>query len=348
MKRKSIKKGLPPGSLIHIGSLNKEKTKIQLISYNSRVLKSEIFNDVDTAITNISKSKITWINIVGVQDSVVINKLGDRYKLHPLILEDIMNTEQRTKIEFYDDCIFFTIKLLYRVNREIKSEEVSLILLNNTVLSFLETSKEIFEPIKNRIIENIGIIRKQSADYLFYSLIDIIIDNYFSVIEDVEEQTERLEKMFIAKNTEGILKNIKINKYDILFLRKAITPLGKEIQKIRRGGHKLLNDNNIIFFNDVYDHIIQMVESLYIYSELNISLQETYHSLLSERTNKTIQLLTIISTIFIPLTFIVGVYGMNFKHMPGLTLSYGFYIILGAMIIVAFSMIIYFKRKKWF
>ncbi len=347
--RRSQKSGLAPGTLIHIGERRAEKTRLRLFDYDQNQLSERELASVEDAFHFRDTATVTWINVDGLHDTAVIAQLGGHFGVHPLILEDIVNTEQRPKQEDFGDYIYVVLKMLYRENDgQIVAEQVSLILGLNFVISFQEGGGDAFEPVRERLRQNKGTLRKQGPDFLLYALVDAIVDNYFIVLESFGEATEDLEETVLASPTTETLATIKNLKRDLLFMRRGIWPLREVISGLRHSESPLIQQNTRLYLQDVYDHTIQVMDSLDNTREILSDLLDIYLSSVSNRLNAVMKVLTIISTIFIPLTFIAGVYGMNFDNMPELRWEWGYFAILGIMASIGIVMLFYFKRKKWF
>ena len=270
--------------------------------------------------------------------------------LHPLVLEDIVNTDQRSKMESFEDYIFIVLKIPFydEQNSEIKIEQVSLVLGSNFVISFQEIENPIFNPVKERLKNPKSSIRKYGADYLAYCLIDIIIDNHFSIIENLEKDVESIEEDLLMNPSKETLQAIHKLKREMIFLRNSVWPLREVISSLERTESELIKKTTEIYLRDAYDHTIQVIESIETLREMITGMLDVYLSSVSNQLNKIMMLLTIIGTIFIPLTFITGIYGMNFKYMPELYWRWSYPLVLFVMLIIGISMLIYFKRKKWF
>lgn len=347
--RRSQKSGLPPGTLIHIGELRAERTRLRLFDYDQGQLLEKELASVEEAFPFSDTATVTWINVDGLHETGIVAQLGSRFGLHPLVLEDILNTEQRPKFEDFDTYIYVVLKMLYQEKSgETVAEQVSLILGNNFVLSFQEGGGDAFEPVRERLRQNKGLLRKQGADYLTYALIDAVVDNYFTVLETFGEATEDLEETVLASPTTEILAKIKNLKRDLLFMRRGIWPLREVISGLIHSDSPLIKQNTRLYFQDVYDHTIQVMDSIDNTREILSDLLDIYLSSVSNRLNSVVKVLTIISTIFIPLTFIAGVYGMNFDNMPELHWQWGYFGILTVMAGIGLTMLAFFKKKKWF
>lgn len=350
IKKRSKKIGLPPGALVYTGKRKKGKVKITIIDYNENKFQEKEAKTVEECFPFKDKPTVTWINIDGVHQLDIIEKIGKYFKLHPLVLEDIVTTEQRPKMEDFGDHLFIVLKMLYYIekNDEIISEQVSLILGSNFVISFQDTIEgDVFDPIRERIRNGKGRIRKMGTDYLAYSLIDAIVDNYFLILEKLGERIEFLEEELITNPSNKTLKIINNLKSEMIFLRKSVWPLREVISRLERGESSLIKKSNGIYFRDIYDHTIQIIDAIESFRDMLTGMIDIYLSSMSNRLNEVMKVLTIIATIFIPLTFIVGIYGMNFKDMPELSWHFGYPMVWLIMIAVGALMLFYFKRKKW-
>jgi magnesium transporter len=350
MIRKSSKKaGLPPGTLIHIGEKLTEKTRITLVEYDGRGFEEKELKDLETCYLFPAEPAVTWVNVVGIQQVEVLEKVGSCFVVHPLALEDILNTEQRPKVEDYGEDLFLVVKLLsYNEKRdEIESEQISLILRPNALLSFQEKEGDDFAAVKERLRAGKGRLRKMGADYLAYTLLDIVVDQYFVVLEKLGERIEVLEGKLLADPSTATLQKIQKLKKEMLLLRKWIWPLREVISSLERGEFPGIRESTRIYLRDVYDHAIQVMDSIEIYRDMLSGMLDIYLSSLNNRMSAVMKVLTLIATIFMPLTFLAGVYGMNFKHMPELDSPWGYPLVLILMAIVAILMLILFRRKKW-
>ena len=353
VKKRSKKAGLPPGTLIHIGEKKTEKVKITIIDYDEVHFHEKEAKTIEECFPFKDKSRptVAWINIDGIHQTETLGRLGECFAIHPLIIEDILNTDQRPKMEDFDEYIYIVLKMLYyngNIN-EIITEQVSLILGSNFVISYQEQEKEgdVFNVIRERIKTNKGRIRKMGADYLAYCLVDAIVDNYFIVLETLGEKIESLEEELVNYPTPEILRTICTMKRDMILLRRSVWPLREVINELERGESSLIKESTEIYLKDVYDHTIHVIDTLETFRDMVSGMLEIYLSSTSNRLNAVMKVLTIIATIFMPLTFIVGLYGMNFKYMPELPWRWGYPAVLLVMAAVGISMIVYFRRKKW-
>ena len=350
LKKRSAKKiGAIPGSLIHIGSKREDKVSINYFQYNKDQYLEKKFENIEDALHCKNSSDVVWIDVDGIHDTGIIGKLGNYFELHPLLQEDIMNTGHRPKVEVYDNCVFFTFKMLTQKegNINILSEQISLVLGENYVLSFQEESVDLFDPIRQRIRTKKGIVRERLCDYLFYLLIDITVDNYYKIVETMDDHMDKLEQMVLDNPSQKIMNSLQEVKKQLIILKNAVYPIREAIIKLDREETSFIKPSTRNYLKDVHDHTVQLNETIDIYKDLSAGLRETYLSTLSFKMNQIMKVLTLISTIFIPLTFIVGVYGMNFDFMPELHSQYGYYFTWGFMIVLSVSMIFWFKTKKW-
>jgi len=348
-KKRSKKAGLPPGTLVHIGEKLTEKTRIAVVEYDGKDFLEKELGTLETSYLFPKEPAVTWVNVIGIHQVEVLEKLGNRFGVHPLALEDILNTEQRPKIEDYGDDLFIVVKLLSSNEErdEIEAEQISLILRPNAILSFQEREGDDFSSVKERLRAGKGRLRKMGADYLAYTLLDIVVDQYFVVLERLGERIEVLEGRLLADPGTATLQKIQNLKKEMLLLRKWIWPLREVISSLERGEFPGVQESTRIYLRDVYDHTIQVMDTIEIYRDMLSGMLDIYLSSLNNRMNAVMKVLTIIATIFMPLTFLAGVYGMNFKHMPELDWPWGYPIILIFMAVVAILMLTLFRLKKW-
>lgn len=348
LRERSQKAGLPPGTLVHIGDKKRESTSVTVINYNEENI-YEKEQDIENDAFLLDDSYITWINIEGLHDITVLESIKDKFNLHPLVMEDVLSTEQRPKVEDYVDYIYVVAKTLSYSDKQndINKEQVSLILGKNFVISFLESDSNLFDPIRERLKSNIGRIRRMDADYLLYTIVDAIVDSYFLVLEKMGDRIERVEDIILKKPTQDTMHMIHRLKREAFFLNKAIWPLREVIGALEKGETHLIKESTNVYLRDVYDHTVQLMDTIETFRDILSSTLDIYLSNSSNKMNEVMKVLTIISTVFIPLTFIVGVYGMNFSNMPELNSKWGYPMVWAFMVSISILMIIYFKRKKW-
>ena len=348
--RRTIKKpGQSPGTLTYIGAKKDEAVKINIIDYTPASLEEKEVGSIGECLSFKTTDSTTWINITGIHDLTIVESLGKQFNLHPLLLEDVVNSEQRPKMDDYEDYLFVVLKMLY-ISKETKSiqhEQLSLILMPGVIISLQEFEEDVFDPVRERIRKAKGHIRSKGADYLMYALIDTIVDHYFHLFEDIGEQVETLQEEVISDPQPETLHQIQNLKRELILLRKSVWPLRENISALVRGESGLVSEDVTLYLRDVYDHTIQVIDTVETYRDMLSGMLDIYLSSVSNKMNEVMKVLTIIATIFIPLTFLAGVYGMNFKFMPELEFKWSYPILWILMIAVFGSMVIYFKRKKW-
>ncbi len=349
IKKISKKAGLPPGTLVHVGKVKDGTVKITIIDYDEKHFEERKVKKVEEFLPFKDKPTVTWINIDGIHQVDIIETIGKHFGVHPLVLEDIVNTGQRPKMDDIGNYIFVVLKMIYHDIKEdeIKTEQVSLLISQNFVISFQEREGDVFSPIRERIRGSKGRIRKMGADYLAYALIDSIVDNYFVILEKFGEKLDGMEEELLTNPTPETLQAIYSLKKDMIFLRKSVWPLREVIGGLERGESKLIQESTQIYFRDVYDHTIQVMDAIETSRDMLSGMLDIYLSSVSNRMNAVMKMLTIIATIFMPLTFIAGIYGMNFQNMPELGWRWGYFAVLLVMVAIGISMLVYFKRKKW-
>ncbi|SHI42254.1 magnesium/cobalt transporter CorA [Aquimarina spongiae] len=341
--------GMVPGSVVYVGKKHSGDLYVDVFDYDKNFFDEKELDQIEEAYPYIDSKPITWININGLNHTEAIEKLGTHCNLHPLILEDIANTEQRPKIEEYQEYLFVVLKMLYfDENNKLSIEHISFVLGDGYVISFQEADGDVFESIRNRIRYSKGRIRSMGADYLLYVLMDAVVDNYFNIIEVMGDKIEELEDdLFEEQSNDDITHEIQRLKKEILKIRRAIFPLREVVNKLDKSEHQLIDKKTRLYLRDLYDHILQVHENVEIYREMIWGLMDMYMTTISNKMNEVMKVLTIIATIFIPLTFIAGVYGMNFENIPELHYEYGYYILWVVMFVIFFGLLFYFKRKKW-
>jgi magnesium transporter len=348
-KKVSKKTGLSPGTLIYVGEKKTETVRMQVIDYDEGNLEERELQSIDECFPYKDKASVTWINIDGLHEVDIIRKIGEHFGLHPLILEDILHTEQRPKMDDLEDYLFIVSKMLSYDDEEdqIKAEQFSLVLGKNYVISFQERVGDIFNPIRERLRKGKGLIRKMGPDYLMYALIDAIVDNYFLILEKIAEKVEEFEEGLITDPRPELLQSIHRFKRELIYLRKSVWPLRESISSLERGDSSLIQEKTFIFLRDIYDHTIQVIDTIETFRDIVSGMLDVYLSSVSNRMNEVMKLLTLIATIFIPLTFIAGIYGMNFKCMPELEWSWGYPVTLLVMVIIGGIMLLWFRRKRF-
>ncbi len=351
----SKKTGLPPGTPVFVGEKKVEKVRITVIDYDGETFEERVVDSIEDCFQYKERPSVTWINIDGLHEISITEKIGKCFGLHPLILEDITNTQQRTKMDVLDEYIFIVMKMhSYHGEAEgIRSEQISIVLGENFLLTFQERYGDVFDSVRNRLRNGKGRIRKCGADYLAYALVDSIVDNYFKVLESVGEVIESMEEELVSNPTPETLQKIHFLKREMIFLRKSVWPLREIIGNLEREESDLIDESTNIYLRDLYDHTIQVIDTVETFRDMISGMLDIYLSSVSNRMNEIMKVLTIFAAIFIPLTFIAGIYGMNFDpgrsplNMPELGWHYGYPFALGLMAVVGIAMLIYFRRKKW-
>lgn len=332
-------------------SKNRRRSRISLIDYSPTSYQEKTIKSVAECFPFKNKPTVTWINIDGLQQRQALEQLGKCYGFHHLVIEDIYHTRQRPKVEDYEDYFYIVLRMVYYQNNNINqlsSEQISLILNPNCVISFQEGIRgDVFDPVRKKIKNGKNRIVNYGTDYLTYSLIDAIVDNYFTVMEKLGDKIEDIEEELLTNPTPSTLQNINNLKRIIIDLRRSIWPLREVISRMQREDSPLIKESTKVYLRDVYDHTVLVIENIETLRDILAGMIEIYLSSISNRLNEIMKVLTIISTIFIPLTFVVGLYGMNFEFMPELRSPWGYPAVLTIMATVAITMLIYFRKKKW-
>ena len=349
IKRRLKKAGSSPGTLVHIGEQKVDETLITLIDYDEEHLQEKVLESIEEAFPLKDLPTATWINIDGLHEIDIIEKIGQHFNIHPLVLEDIVNTGQRPKTEEFEDLIFVVLKMLhYNENAEkIRSEQFSLVLGPNFLITFQEIQGDVFNFVRERIRKPKTRLRKAGCDYLAYALIDAIVDHYFVILEALGDKIEDLEIQLLDNPTRDTLETIHEMKREMIYLRKQIWPIREIINSLVKSESSLIQEQMHIYFRDVYDHTIQIIDTIESYRDILAGMLDIYLSTLSNKMNEVMKVLTIIATIFIPITFIAGVYGMNFKFMPELEWRWGYVMVWAIIVVAAGIMIGFFKKKQW-
>ena len=349
-KKTSQKTGLPPGTLIYTGTRKQEPVQIELIDYDEKQLEEKKLDSVQQILEYQKTDSNSWINLDGIHNVEFIEHIGQQFQLHPLVLEDIVHVGQRPKMEDYDTYLFIVLKMLQydEQSRTVETEQVSMILGPHYLMTFQERPGDVFESVRQRIRSTKGRIRKMGCDYLGYALIDAIIDEYFKILEAFGERIESLEELLLNDTDRDILHEIHHIKRELTLLRKSVWPLREMIAGLDRTETGIMKKSTKIYLRDLYDHTIQIMDTLESFRDVSSGLLDLHMSMVSNRMNNVMKVLTIIATIFIPLGFIAGVFGMNFEHMPELKLPwaypFGFWAVIAGIVI---GMFVFFKRKKW-
>jgi magnesium transporter len=343
------KAGLPPGSLVHVGKKKTERTTINILAYDERQLQAQTEATVEECLNFKDKTAVAWINVEGLHQIEILQELGQAFDLHPLVLEDILNTTQRPKLEDYSDYLYIVLKMLDydEQNNQVTAEQVSLILNRNVVISFQEQPGDVFDAVRNRVKNGRGRLRTAGPDYLAYAMLDAIVDNYFVILEKLGEDIELLEEELIQEPTPKTLQEIYHLKRELIFLHRSVWPLREVISVLSRGETRFFKETSVIYLRDVYDHTVRVIDLVETYRDLVTGMLDLYLSNVSNRMNVVMKVLTVIATLFIPLTFITSLYGMNFKYMPELEWRWGYGAVWLIILLVTVLMLLYFRRKKW-
>jgi len=341
--------GLAPGTPVYVGEKRESPSLLSAIGYDEARFEEKAAVSVEEALGFRRPTGVTWINVVGVEDVGLIEELGRRFSLHPLIIEDVVNTAERPKVEDYGEYIFFVLKVFEADGRGRGGDvqQVSLVLGPDYVLSFEERKSKVFEAVEDRMRKGKGRGRRLGADYLAYVLIDSVVDSYFGTMEAVGEAIEAIEEELIIDPKREVLQRIHALKREMIHFRRAIWPLRELINRLERLETPLVKPATDVYLRDLYDHTIQIIDSVETYRDVLSGMLETYLSSVSNRMNEVMKVLTIIATIFIPITFLVGLYGMNFKYMPEIGWKYGYPMTWGIIIVSVAFMLAHFRRKKW-
>lgn len=339
--------GAPPDSLIYNGDQKGERIKITLIEFNETEYFEDDFYDLSDCLKHVKDNMIKWINVEGVHNTALVEKIGQLYNIHPLTLEDIVHIDQRPKFEDYDHYLLAVLKMI-SYEEKVHGEQLSLVLLQNTVISFQEPDGgDAFDIIRNRLRQAKGRVRKLGADYLFYALMDAVVDWYFHVIEKIGDKVEAIEEEIINQPKRESLIQLYSMKREIIYLRKQVWPLRDMISNLLRSDSELITPNTQLFFRDLQDHSTRIIDTVETYRDVLGGMMDIYLSTNSNKMNEVMKVLTIMSSVFIPVTFIAGVYGMNFDYMPELKSPYGYAAVWLVMLSVMGGLVLYFKRKKW-
>ena len=349
-RKRGSKVGLEPGTLVHIGEKKVEKVKIKIVIYNSeKIVEKELDSIDECMLFKDQPGTNLWINVDGLDKIEVIEKIGSCFDIHPLTLEDILNTGQRPKMEDYESYVYTVLKMMIldKNKDEIIVDQISIIFGYDYIISFQERDVDVFNPLRKRLKNPASRLRKSGVDYLAYGLIDAVIDNYFLILEHFGNEIEEFEDQLLIRPSPETIKVIQRYRRDMITLRKSVWPLRELISGMQRIESEIIKDTTRIYLRDIYDHTIQVIDSVEDYRDILSSMVDIYLSSLSNKMNDIMKVLTVIATIFIPLTFVAGVYGMNFENMPELKWRWGYPAIMLFMAILGTTMFAYFKKKKW-
>jgi magnesium transporter len=341
------KTGAPPGTVIYSGETRTEHVKISLIAYNEAAFIEKEFFDLSDCLNHSTEGMVRWINVDGIHKTELIEGIGKKFDIHPLTLEDIANTNQRAKFEDYDNYVVAIMKMINYSENEMDAEQLTIVLMDNLVISFQEKNGDAFNFIRNRIRQGKGRVRRFGADYLAYALLDAVVDCYFSILEKFGDKIEVLEENLLENPGKEMLRQLHELKREMIYVRKAVWPMRELINNMERSETELIKPSTDIYLRDLHDHTIRVIDTVETYRDLLSGMMDIYLSSVSNKMNEVMKVLTIITTIFVPVTFIAGVYGMNFDYMPELRSPWGYAGTWAVMLSIMLSLMYYFKRKKW-
>lgn len=349
LTKASEKAGLPPGTPVLVAE-RAEPTRITLIDYDPQHVDVRELSDVEEGFPFRKTPSVTWLNLSGLQNIEAIERIGREFGVHPLTLEDILHLNQRPKVDIFDDYVYAVVKMLQTGSGggELDMEQVSLVVGENFVITFQEREGDVLDPLRERIAKGKGRIRKFGADYLGYAILDAIVDEYFAIVEAFEEAMEQLEDKVLTSTDEGVAEEIHDLRSRLLSVRRHTTPLREAISSLMRAADGIIREDTLPYLRDLHDHVLRVTESLDLLRENVTGLREMYLANVSNRMNAVMKVLTVIATIFIPLTFIAGVYGMSFEYMPELKWRWGYFAVWIVMVVVAGGMVRYFRKHNWF
>ena len=349
IKDRIASKGQIPGSLIHIGKQKMDRPVIRIMDYHDDKLEEKELESIDDAIPYLDLESVTWINIYGIHDLDLMRRLGEIFNLSPLLLEDILNTDQRPRYEDAELFDAFILKMLKYDNGQklILEEQFTLVLGKNYVLTLQEQIGDVFNPVRERIRSRKSTSRLKYADYLAYVLLDTIVDNYIILVESLGRDIESLEEKLFGNPDKSMVERIHKFKTEFSYMRKSVRPVRDMMGQLMKSENSLFREEHTVFIRDLNDLVIQATDAIELYSGMISDHLNIYSTNMSNRTNEVMKVLTIFASIFIPLTFIAGIYGMNFEYFPELTFKYSYFIFWGVVLIIGIGLLIYFKRKKW-
>ncbi len=343
------KPGSAPGTLVHTGPRKVETVRIRTMDYDAGSFREEEPAEVRDTFRLRDTDTVSWINVDGLHDVELIREVGEHFGLHPLVQEDIVHVGQRPKAEEYDDCVYLVLHMLGydEATRSVQDEQISLVLGDGYVLSFQERAGDVFEPVRERLRSGKGRLRTRGADYLAYALMDAVVDGYYSVLERIGDRMEELDMEVVEDPDESTLQRVHAVKREMLVVRRSVWPLRDMLSQLLRMENSRIGEETKVFLRDVYDHAVQVLDTVETLRDLSSGLTDLYVSSVGQRTNEVMKVLTVMASIFIPLTFIAGVYGMNFEHMPELSVPWAYQALLGVMLVLALGMLWFFRRKGW-
>jgi magnesium transporter len=345
----SSKAGLPPGTLVHVGERLESETRITVIDYTRDGGSEHTVSTVEEIAGFRGADSITWVNVEGLVNVAVIEAIGQEFDIHPLVLEDILHTGQRPKFEDYDDYLFLVFKVMYPAHggEVVNYEQVSVLILSDYVFTFKEKRDAIFDSIKARLRKPNAHFRKLGTDYLAYSLLDAVVDQYLSLQDYMDAALESIEDALLDEPDSSTLMSIQRVRHELIFMRRSAAPLRELVGGILRSDSELISDHTMIYYRDVYDHVLRVTDAFDTYRDMVGSLLEIYNSTISNHMNEVMKVLTVFATIFIPLTFLTGIYGMNFEYMPELKWKWSYPLLWACFLLIPAVLMFYFRKKKW-
>ncbi|OGR18537.1 MAG: magnesium and cobalt transport protein CorA [Desulfobacterales bacterium GWB2_56_26] len=346
----SAKVGLPPGAIVHVGDVHQAETRISLVDYGRDHTEERRLETLDDLIPYRERESVTWIIVEGLADAELVGRLGEFFAIHPLVVEDILNVHQRPKFEEHEQFLFIVLKSLIASGDGCRAEheQVSIVLLENFVLVFKEKSDELLDPLIQRIRTSKGRLRSLGADYLAYAILDLIVDGFFCLVDSLDEAVNSLEDTLLtAEPTHDTLLALQRVKRELIHIRRYVAPIREVMAAMLRSESELIQEKTRIYLRDVSDHAIRVAESIDSFKDILASLMDIYVSSVSNRLNEVMKVLTIFASIFIPLTFLTGIYGMNFEYMPELKWKYAYFCLWGLFLVIPLALLRYFKKKKW-
>ena len=345
----SEKAGMPPGSLVHVGDVLKTESRITLIDYSAEHIEEQAVYAIEEILPYKDKATITWVNIEGLKNIALIESIGNAFNIHPLVLEDILNTHQRPKFEEYEDYLYIVLKGLSVDSEElfVNYEQISIIVLDNLIFTFKEVEDDLFAPIIKRLKNGKGKIRNLGTDYMTYAILDMIVDQNFVLLETLDEILDSIEDELLTNPTAATLASIQRIKRELISIRRSVLPVRDMLNAIIRSDSALIHERVHIYLRDVYDHALRISESIESYRDILSGLMDIYVSSVSNKMNEIMKILTVFASIFIPLTFIAGIYGMNFEYMPELRWKWAYPVLWIAFITIPVVLLVYFRKKKW-
>ena len=348
--RPSHKTGLPPGSLVHIGTVPEHETRISMIDYTTETVAETVIASVNELLPFRDSDTVTWVMVEGLADISVIEDIGDMFGIHHLALEDILNTHQRPKFEEFEDYLFIVLKALLSEGNKfaVSHEQVSILVLEKVVFTFKEKIDEVFAPVQQRIRTSKGRFRSLGPDFLTYSILDAIIDQNFILMDALDEAITAIEdQLLVGEPSNATLNSIQKLKREIVGARRFISPIRELVSQMLRSESRLIDEKTHIYLRDVSDHVIRIIESIELHRDITSGLLDIYISSVSNRMNEVMKVLTVFASIFIPMTFLTGIYGMNFDYMPELNWHWAYPALWCVFISIPTVLLVYFKRKKW-